>query len=108
MDDEQECDAADLGDWRESPALEVIKLLQEDGAEVVYHDPYVPNFDEHGIALENQPLTDELLASCTMAIITTDHQVVDYDRVVAKVPHTLDTRNATKRLKGNHDKVTLL
>lgn len=98
----------DLGDWRESPSIEVIKLLQEDGAEVVYHDPYVPNFDEHGIAMENQPLTDDLLASCTMAIITTDHKAVDYDYVVSKVPHVLDTRNATKRLKGNHDKVTLL
>ncbi len=98
----------DLGDWRESPSIEVIKLLQEDGAEVVYHDPYVPNFDEHGIAMENMPLTDELLESVTMCIIATDHQAVDYDRVVSKVPHTLDTRNATKRLKAGHDKVTLL
>ena len=98
----------DLGDWRESPSLEVIKLLQADGADVVYHDPYVPNFEEHGIAMENQPLTDELLESCTMCIIATDHQAVDYDRVVSKVPHTLDTRNATKRLTGNRDKVTLL
>jgi UDP-N-acetyl-D-mannosaminuronate dehydrogenase len=98
----------DLGDWRESPSLEVIKLLQEDGAEVIYHDPYVPNFDEHGISMENTPLTDEVLESCTMAIITTDHQAVDYDYVVSKVPHVLDTRNATKRLKGGREKVTLL
>jgi UDP-N-acetyl-D-glucosamine dehydrogenase len=98
----------DLGDWRESPAVEVIKLLQEDGAEVVYHDPYVPNFAEHGVALECVPLTDELLASVTMCIIATDHQCVDYDRVVEKVPHVLDTRNASKRLARNRDKVTLL
>lgn len=98
----------DLGDWRESPAIEVIRLLQEDGAEVVYHDPYVPNFDEHGIAMESVALTDELLESCTMCIIATDHQVVDYDRVVAKIPHVLDTRNASKRLTRNQDKVTLL
>jgi UDP-N-acetyl-D-glucosamine dehydrogenase len=98
----------DLGDWRESPALEVIKLLQADGAEVIYHDPYVANFDEHGLIMENAPLTDELLESCTMAIITTDHQCVDYDHVVAKVPHVLDTRNASKRLTRNQDKVTLL
>lgn len=98
----------DLGDWRESPALDVIKLLQADGAEVVYHDPYVANFDEHGLVMESVPLTDEVLASCTMAIIATDHQCVDYDRVVAKVPHVLDTRNASKRLTRNQDKVTLL
>ena len=58
--------------------------------------------------MENVALTDELLESCTMAIITTDHQCVDYDRVVAKVPHVLDTRNASKRLTRNQDKVTLL
>ena len=98
----------DLGDWRESPSLDVIKLLQEDGGEIVYHDPYVPNFAEHGLAMENTPLTDELLESCTMAIIATDHQAVDYDRVVDKVPHVLDTRNATKRLTRNKEKVTLL
>jgi len=98
----------DLGDWRESPSLEVIKLLQEDGAEVVYHDPYVPSFNEHGLIMENTPLTDEVLESCTMAVITTDHQCVDYDRVVDKVPHVLDTRNASKRLTRNQDKVTLL
>jgi UDP-N-acetyl-D-glucosamine dehydrogenase len=98
----------DLGDWRESPALEVIKLLQADGAEVIYHDPYVASFDEHGLIMENVALTDELLESCTMAIITTDHQCVDYDNVVAKVPHVLDTRNASKRLTRNQDKVTLL
>jgi nucleotide sugar dehydrogenase len=98
----------DLGDWRESPALEVIKLLKEDGVDIVYHDPHVPSFSEFGVVMENTPLTDELLESCTMAIIATDHQAVDYDRVVAKAPHVLDTRHATKRLTRNHDKVTLL
>jgi UDP-N-acetyl-D-glucosamine dehydrogenase len=98
----------DLGDWRESPAIEVIKLLQEDGAEVVYHDPYVANFEEHGVCLECVPLSDEVLESCTMCIIATDHQAVDYDRVVDKIAHTLDTRNASKRLTRNQDKVTLL
>ncbi|MBI2808598.1 MAG: nucleotide sugar dehydrogenase [Planctomycetes bacterium] len=98
----------DLGDWRESPSLDVIKLLQEDGAEVVYHDPHVANFADHGLAMECVPLSDELLDSCTMCIITTDHQGVDYDRVVDRVAHTLDTRNASKRLTRNRDKVTLL
>jgi len=52
---------------------------------VVYHDPYVPNFDEHGIAMENQPLTDELLESCTMAIITTENAGATKQCYAAKV-----------------------
>jgi UDP-N-acetyl-D-glucosamine dehydrogenase len=98
----------DLGDWRESPSLEVIKLLQDDGVDVIYHDPHVASFEEHGMVMDCVPLTDEVLESCTMAIIATDHQAVDYDMVVDKIAHTLDTRNATKRLTRNQDKVTLL
>jgi UDP-N-acetyl-D-glucosamine dehydrogenase len=82
--------------------------LQQDGADIVYHDPYVPSFDEHGLRMENMPLTDELLESCSMVIIATDHQCIDYDQVVARAPHVLDTRNATRKLTGNRDKVTLL
>jgi nucleotide sugar dehydrogenase len=98
----------DLGDFRESPALEVIKLLQEEGAEVVYHDPYVPSFDEHGLVLESVPLTDELLQECNLVIVATDHACIDYENVVAKAAHVLDTRNATRRVKENRDKITLL
>lgn len=98
----------DLGDWRESPALEVIKLLQEDGAEVVYHDPYVPSFEEHGVLMECVPLTDEMLATCNLVIVATDHACVDYENVVTKAPHVLDTRNATRRVKDHREKITLL
>jgi nucleotide sugar dehydrogenase len=98
----------DLGDWRESPALDIIKLLRADGADIVYHDPHVPSFQEHGLAMESVPLTDEILAGCSMVIITTDHHGIDYDHVVDRVPHVLDTRNATKNLTRNLEKVTLL
>jgi UDP-N-acetyl-D-glucosamine dehydrogenase len=98
----------DMGDWRESPSLEIIKLLQADGADIVYHDPYVPSFEEHGLAMESAPITNELLESCTMVVIATDHQCLDYDHIIDKVPHVLDTRNATKNLTRNRDKVTLL
>jgi UDP-N-acetyl-D-glucosamine dehydrogenase len=98
----------DMGDWRESPSLEVIKLLQADGADIVYHDPYVPNFSEHDMVMESVPITDELLESVSMVIIATDHQCMDYDDIIDKVPHVLDTRNATKKLTRNRDKVTLL
>ncbi len=97
-----------LGDFRESPAIEVIKHLQEDGAQVVYHDPFVPSFAEHGIAMENAPLTEELLAECDLVVVTADHTCIDYGWVVDKAVHVLDTRNATKRVTENRQKITLL
>src|SRR5205823_4450188 len=81
----------DLGDYRESPALEVIKLLQEDGADIVYHDPFVPSFHEHGLAMESVALTDELLEEIDLVVVTSDHTGIDYTRVVDKSPHVLDT-----------------
>lgn len=98
----------DLGDWRESPALDVIKLLKEDGADLVYHDPFVPSFDEHGLVMENTPLTDEMLRQVDLVIVTADHTNVDYARVVRLAAHVLDTRNATKKITDHRDKITLL
>ncbi|MFO0866430.1 MAG: nucleotide sugar dehydrogenase [Gemmataceae bacterium] len=98
----------DLGDWRESPAMDVIKLLKEDGADVCYHDPFVANFDEHGLVMENTPLTDEMLRQIDLVIVTADHTNVDYARVVRLAPHVLDTRNATKKITEHRDKITLL
>jgi len=97
-----------VGDWRESPAVEVVKLLQEDGAEVVYHDPHVPNFRDHGLSMENTPLTDELLEECDLVIVLTDHTAVDYSRVVERAKCVLDTRNATKGVTEGREKVVLL
>jgi nucleotide sugar dehydrogenase len=93
----------DLGDYRESPALEVIKLLQRDGAEVSYHDPYVPAFEEHGIALEGVPLTEEVVADHDLVIVASDHTSVDYAMVARRARHVLDTRNAMRHVaeRGN-------
>lgn len=98
----------DLDDCRESPALDVIKLLEREGAEVVYHDPYVPRFCEHGLEMEGVALTEELVKSCDMVVITTDHSCVDYQWLVSSAKHTLDTRNATKKVERDREKVTLL
>ena len=97
-----------LGDSRESPAIEVIKLLREDGSGIVYHDPYVPAFSEHGIVMENTPLSEELLGECDLVVITADHSCIDYPWLVEKATHVLDTRNATRRVAGNRHKITLL
>jgi len=98
----------DLNDYRESPAIEVIRLLRADGAEVVYHDPYVPSFRDGDLAMESQPLTAELLSSQDLVIITTDHTNIDYEWVVAHAKHVFDTRNATKNVRENRHKITLL
>jgi nucleotide sugar dehydrogenase len=98
----------DLNDYRESPAIEVIRLLRADGAEVVYHDPYVPSFRDGDLAMESKPLTAELLSAQDLIIITTDHTNIDYDWVVAHAKHVFDTRNATKNVRENRHKITLL
>jgi len=99
---------ADISDWRESPAVEVIKLLQQDGAEVLYHDPYIPEFKQEGLDLQSVPLTDELLQDVDLVIITTAHTGVDYPRVVRLAPRVLDTKNATKAVPDRGQKVVLL
>jgi len=98
----------DLNDYRESPAIEVIRLLRADGAEVVYHDPYVPSFRDGDLTMESKPLTAELLSAQDLVIITTDHTNIDYTWVVAYAKHVFDTRNATKNVRENRHKITLL
>src|SRR5438105_1003740 len=98
----------DLGDYRESPAMDVIKQLLQDGVEVVYHDPFVPAFEEHGVSFECQALTEELLAGCDLVVILTDHTDIDYHWVADKAKHVLDTRNATRHLTDLREKITLL
>jgi len=99
---------ADISDWRESPAIEVIKLLRQDGANVLYHDPYIPSFKEEGLDLESVDLTDDILKGVDLVIITTAHTNVDYSRVVDLAPKILDTKNATKSVPDREKKVVLL
>jgi UDP-N-acetyl-D-glucosamine dehydrogenase len=87
----------DIDDMRESPALDVIRLLEELGAHVVYHDPYVPTFEEDGMRHEGVKLTDEEIRKADAVVIVTDHSSVDYQRVVNVAGLVVDTRNATGR-----------
>lgn len=107
----------DIDDMRESPALSVIDLLRAKGAEVIYHDPYVPEvtFDHaytigDGEPLYNQELTDDLIASSDCVVICTEHSTVDYARVCAKSTLIVDTRNALSEETRNcsHAKVVRL
>jgi UDP-N-acetyl-D-glucosamine dehydrogenase len=97
---------ANISDYRESPAIEVFRLLQKQGAEVVFHDSWTPHIEDHGLVVDSVELTDDLLQSADLVIITTNHKNVDYARVVSLSKLVLDTRYATRGIKA--DNVVLL
>ena len=84
----------DVDDVRESPALDVLKLLEADGAEVAYHDPYVPEWKEDGVIRESQALTDELLSGADAVVILTDHTDFDYAKILEQAQALVDARHA--------------
>jgi len=88
----------DVADHRESPAIEVIRGLKRLGAEVAYHDPLIPSFQDRGLSMESVPLSEDLLASQDLVIVTTDHSNFDYDGLVRRAKRVLDTRGATRHL----------
>jgi len=98
----------DIDDMRESPALDVIRLLEQLGAEVRYHDPYVPKYREDGHEYFSVPLTDDAISSADAVVIVTDHSSVDYQRVVHLAKVIIDTRNATARLARGKGRIVSL
>jgi UDP-N-acetyl-D-glucosamine dehydrogenase len=88
----------DIDDMRESPALDVIRMLEEQGAQVNYHDPHVASFREDGHEHHSVDLTDNELTSADAVVIITDHSSIDYQRVVDLSRVVVDTRNATAGL----------
>ena len=87
----------DIDDIRESPAIDVIRLLDHRGAVVTFHDPHVPVLREDGMELKSVPLSGETLAQSDCVIIVTDHSDVDYDLVARHAPIVVDTRRALRR-----------
>jgi UDP-N-acetyl-D-glucosamine dehydrogenase len=85
----------DVSDVRESPALDVLELLEEKGAKVVYNDPYVPEIKWKDGVMRSVELTEELLENADIVLILTDHRVYDYGWIVEHSQLIFDTRNAT-------------
>ncbi len=85
---------ADVGDLRESPALKLIELLREEGAQVSYHDPHIPELPEHGLV--SQELDGSLPKADCVAIVTA-HSGINYDRLADQAQLVVDFRNATGR-----------
>jgi len=89
----------DIDDLRESPALDVIQLLQQRGAKVMYHDPHVPEIKLDRSCLLSIDM-EQGLREADCAVIITNHSDLDYQRVVAASKVVIDTRNATKGIQS--------
>ena len=99
----------DVDDVRESPALEIMKLLKERGADLSYSDPYIPKLHkmrEYDFSyMSSLPLTKEILAEKDVVLITTDHSNTDYQWVVDHSNLVIDTRNATRHVRNGRDRI---
>ncbi len=83
----------DIRDVRESPALDILRLLQEKGAAVSYHDPHVPSFAEHGMEMTSEPDLDAAIAAADVVVVVTDHSAYDWDDLFARAALVVDTRH---------------
>jgi UDP-N-acetyl-D-glucosamine dehydrogenase len=99
---------ASVDDMRESPALDVIAGLRARGADVRYHDPFVAECEIAGERFKSVDLTDDALKRSDLVVVLTDHPNVDYERVVRVGPRVFDTRNATKGVQHDREKITRL
>jgi UDP-N-acetyl-D-glucosamine dehydrogenase len=99
---------ASVDDMRESPALDVIKGLLKRGGDIRYHDPFVAECEIAGQRMKSVDLTDEELKTSDLVVVLTDHPNVDYERVVSVGPRVFDTRNATKGVVNDREKITKL
>ncbi|MFO0958924.1 MAG: nucleotide sugar dehydrogenase [Isosphaeraceae bacterium] len=90
-----------VDDCRESPAVEMMELLEEQGALVAYNDPHVPflpSLRGHTLRLPSTPLDDETLRSADCVLIATDHDAYDWPWIVARCRLIVDTRGATRKV----------
>jgi UDP-N-acetyl-D-glucosamine dehydrogenase len=99
----------DVDDARESPSFVLMDLLREGGAVLSYNDPHVPTLPvtrHHGeLSMASSPLTAEFLAAQDCVLIATDHSAYDYEFIVRHARLVVDTRNATRDVKENRDKI---
>jgi UDP-N-acetyl-D-glucosamine dehydrogenase len=104
-----------IDDARNSPAERVIELLLKEGAQVIYHDPYVPHFEVGGdvvlknkVKLESIELTAQVAAEADCIVIVTGHRHLDYNWLVSQSQLVVDTVNATRHVIEHRDKIMRL
>lgn len=99
-----------LSDWRESPSIEIMRLLIKDHINLSYHDPYVSEIEILDQSLMSIDLTEATVSSFDLIVISTDHSMIDYSALVQQAKAVLDTRGVTRHLNLDtlRNKVTLL
>jgi UDP-N-acetyl-D-glucosamine dehydrogenase len=97
-----------VGDLRESPALDLIHLLQAKGAEVIYHDPYVPELNEDDLVMAGITLNQATLQQADCVVITAAHSDYDWQWIVENSRLVIDTRNATRDVVADSARVVKL
>jgi UDP-N-acetyl-D-glucosamine dehydrogenase len=86
----------DIDDIRESPALDIIRLLERRGAHVTYHDPFIAQFTEDGLVMKSVPLNEETVRGADCCVIVTDHSTIDYG-MLRQAKAMVDTRHVLPR-----------
>jgi UDP-N-acetyl-D-glucosamine dehydrogenase len=89
----------DVADIRESPALKLIALLEQEGARIAYHDPYVPRVIVNVVSYESVALTQETLRSMDAVVLVTNHSAFDYDFITKHCKVILDTRGVVRSIQ---------
>jgi len=98
----------DVDDMRESPAIKIIELLLNMGADVRYNDPHIskfPKLRKYDFDFQSVELTPRFLKSMDCAVIVTNHSIYDFDFIVRHSKLVIDTRNATRDVKTGRSKI---
>jgi UDP-N-acetyl-D-glucosamine dehydrogenase len=97
-----------IDDLRESPALDIIHLLEQKGAQVSYHDPYIKSFNHDGVKMESVSDLDSAVKAADCVVIVTNHAAYDYQKMLADAKLIVDSRNALGLHGQKNDKVVRL
>ncbi|MCP4036448.1 MAG: nucleotide sugar dehydrogenase [bacterium] len=99
---------SNVGDMRESPALDVIRILASKGAEISFSDPHVKTLEVDGVEYKDVGAADDTLADADLAVILTDHKAFDYKSIAENCTRIFDTRNATADVTEHRERITKL
>lgn len=96
----------DIGDTRESPSFEVMRLMLDNGAQILYNDPHVSNIILRGEDIyHSETLTKSIIENVDCVVILTDHSIIDYELIVRHAAVVVDTRNATRSIQHSSSNI---
>ena len=95
----------DIDDFRESPVLKLIELLENEGANVTINDPFIPSFKHGGKSYKTKEVDNNAIADADIVVITTDHSNYDYENIALHSKVIYDTRNAMRHIKEGKEKI---